>query len=97
MERRSGKDRRRPGPTPRFPFRDSHGQWVTSDRRRLADRRLNGLSNELFWQQMESTPEASYGANRGRPARRPRTPSSPQSWQEGPPPEFPLTPVNPLS
>lgn len=52
MERRSGSDRRRPGPTPRFPFLDAQGQWVTSDRRRIADRRLTGLSGEQFWSQM---------------------------------------------
>ena len=48
MERRRTPDRRRAGPTPRFPFRDRSGHWVMRDRRVLADRRLNQLPVQLF-------------------------------------------------
>lgn len=41
MDIRRRGERRRFGKHPEFPFRDSAGQWVTQNRRRLVDRRYN--------------------------------------------------------
>jgi len=48
MDQRNRKDRR--GTTGRraFPFNDSNGDWVSKERRKLADRRMEGVE-EAEW------------------------------------------------
>lgn len=48
MEYRNNIDRRRNSAAYRFPFRDSDGELVREDRRKLPDRRLAGIEAELL-------------------------------------------------
>ena len=50
MAKRSRQDRRCRAGRTNFPFRDSSGELVREDRRRLADRRLSGI--EVEWLEM---------------------------------------------
>jgi hypothetical protein len=57
MDIRRRGERRRFGKHPEFPFRDSAGQWVTQNRRRLVDRRFNRSALES----LESARELNLG------------------------------------
>ena len=50
MVKRSRQDRRCRAGRTKFPFRDTSGEPVREDRRRLPDRRLSGI--ELEWLEM---------------------------------------------
>ena len=51
MNRRNKIDRRSWGKTKPFPFKDSSGEWVRTDRRILLGRRRNSI--ESVWQELE--------------------------------------------
>jgi len=44
MDQRIRKDRRRKSGKQAFPFNDSAGQWVSQERRRFPDRRMQGVA-----------------------------------------------------
>lgn len=50
MQKRNDTDRRSNRAGLRFPFRDSDGELVREDRRKLPDRRLAGI--EVEWLEM---------------------------------------------
>jgi hypothetical protein len=53
MNRRKLPDRRQPGPTPRFPFRDDEGHWVCEDRRKIASRRMSDFDLDPLWEKVQ--------------------------------------------
>jgi hypothetical protein len=50
VQERNHTDRRCRAAAPRYPFRDSDGNLVRQDRRKLPDRRLDGI--EVEWLEM---------------------------------------------
>ena len=54
MQERNPSDRRCRTTARRYPFRDSNGDLVRQDRRKLPDRRLDGI--EVEWLEMGETP-----------------------------------------
>jgi len=44
MDQRNRTDRRHSSGKRPFPFKDRNGEWVSEDRRRLPDRRMEGIA-----------------------------------------------------
>ncbi len=49
MVQRKSVDRRCSGTKQKFPFRDSSGERVREERRKLSDRRIDGIGFEIEW------------------------------------------------
>ena len=64
MQQRKSVDRRCSATKRKFPFRDSSGERVREERRRLPDRRIDGIGFEIEWPDKMSNQEIQLSAGR---------------------------------